>query len=63
MGYPHRMNSANPAPDNPGTGPSIRNTPESMSQADRANGEGSETDGATDEDSDDPADTGVQDGD
>jgi hypothetical protein len=34
-----------------------------MSQADRANGEGSETDGATDEDSDDPADTGVQDGD
>lgn len=70
MGYPHRMSATKHNPDNPGTGPSNRNTPDSMSQADRANGEASETDQVADahEDAhddahdDDPAENGTRHG-
>lgn len=61
----------NPNPrTNAGTGDQNRRTPDSMPQADRANGEGDATDTGVDpatelndEISDDPAVTGVQDGD
>jgi len=57
------MSSTKSDPDNPRTDPANRNTPDSMSRADRANGEGDGTDEVADEDNDDPAVTGVQDGD
>ena len=56
-GYPNDMNATNQEPDNPGTGPSNRDTPDSMSQADRANGEGNEPDQVAADDNDDSADT------